>query len=84
MAYTDEQLVELRKKLSGRDNLNKTIQTLLLKKGEIEKRLKPLEQSRDKERSDVEKLEKGGEKIIISSRKGGYRLNEKLLGGEIC
>ena len=37
MAYTDEQLVELRKKLSGRDNLNKTIQTLLLKKGEIEK-----------------------------------------------
>ena len=31
-----------------------------------------------------EKLEKGGEKIIISSRKGGYRLNEKLLGGELC
>ena len=79
MAYTDEQLVELRKKLSGRDNLNKTIQTLLLKKGEIEKRLKPLEQSRDKERSDVEKLEKGGVKSFFYSLIGQKveRLNKE-------
>ena len=79
MAYTDEQLVELRKKLSGRDNLNKTIQTLLLKKGEIEKRLKPLEQSRDKEHSDVEKLEKGGVKSFFYSLIGQKveRLNKE-------
>lgn len=79
MAYTDDQLVELRKKLSGRDNLNKTIQTLLLKKGEIEKRLKPLEQSRDKERSDVEKLEKGGVKSFFYSLIGQKveRLNKE-------
>ena len=31
-----------------------------------------------------EKLEKGGEKIIISSRKSGYKIDEKYLGGEIC
>ena len=79
MAYTDDQLIELRKKLSGRDNLNKTIQTLLLKKGEIEKRLKPLEQSRDKERSDVEKLEKGGIKSFFYSLTGQKveRLNKE-------
>lgn len=79
MAYTDDQLIELRKKLSGRDNLNKTIQTLLLKKGEIEKRLKPLEQSRDKERSDVEKLEKGGVKSFFYSLIGQKveRLNKE-------
>ncbi|MBQ7333126.1 MAG: winged helix-turn-helix transcriptional regulator [Clostridia bacterium] len=29
-----------------------------------------------------EKLEKGGEKIIISSRKLGYRISERYLGGE--
>ena len=28
-----------------------------------------------------EKLERGGEKIILSSRKEGYRINEKYLGG---
>lgn len=31
-----------------------------------------------------EKLERHGEKIILSSRKGGYRLDEKYFGGEIC
>ena len=31
-----------------------------------------------------EKLEKCGEKIIASSRKGGYKLNEKYLGGDVC
>ena len=31
-----------------------------------------------------EKLERHGEKIILSSRKGGYRIDEKYLGGEIC
>ena len=31
-----------------------------------------------------EKLERYGEKIIISSRKGGYKLNEKYLGGAVC
>ena len=30
-----------------------------------------------------EKLETGGEKIIISSRKQGYKINEKYLGGEV-
>ena len=29
-----------------------------------------------------EKLEIGGEKIILSSRKGGYRIDKKYLGGE--
>ena len=29
-----------------------------------------------------EKLEKGGERIIISSRKSGYRINETYLGGK--
>ena len=38
MAYTDDQLVELRKKLSGRDNLYKTIHTLSTKKKEIEEK----------------------------------------------
>ena len=70
MAYTDDQLVELRKKLSGRDNLYKTIHTLSTKKKEIEERLKPLEQSRDKERSDVEKLERGGIKSFFYSLTG--------------
>lgn len=70
MAYTDEQLCELRKKLGSRENLNKTIRTLLLKKNEIEKRLKPLEESRDKEHSDVEKLEKGGIKSFFYSLTG--------------
>ncbi len=31
-----------------------------------------------------EKLESGGEKIIISSRKLGYKINEKYLGGTVC
>ena len=70
MAYTDEQLIELRKKLSGRENLNKTIRTLLLKKEEIEKRLKPLEEAKIKEHSDVEKLEKGGIKSFFYSITG--------------
>ena len=30
-----------------------------------------------------EKLEKDGEKIIISSRKCGYKINEKYLGGSV-
>ncbi len=79
MAYTDDQLIELRQKLNGRDNLNKTIQTLLLKKGEIEKRLKPLEESRNKEHSDVEKLEKGGIKSFFYSLTGQKveRLNKE-------
>lgn len=29
-----------------------------------------------------EKLEAGGEKIILSSRKGGYRIDERFLGGK--
>ena len=31
-----------------------------------------------------EKLERHGEKIIISSRNGGYKLDEKYLGGAVC
>lgn len=79
MAYTDDQLIELRKKLSGRDNLYKTIRTLSTKKKEIEERLKPLEQSRDKERSDVEKLERGGIKSFFYSLTGQKveRLNKE-------
>ena len=79
MAYTDDQLIELRKKLAGRDNLYKTIRTLSTKKKEIEERLKPLEQSRDKERSDVEKLEKGGVKSFFYSLTGQKveRLNKE-------
>ena len=30
-----------------------------------------------------EKLEVGGEKIILSSRRGGYKINGKYLGGEV-
>ena len=30
-----------------------------------------------------EKLEKRGEKIIISSRKSGYKIDEKYLKGEV-
>ena len=29
-----------------------------------------------------EKLERGGEKVIISSRKGGYKIDKRYLGGE--
>ena len=31
-----------------------------------------------------EKLESGAEKIILSSRKQGYAINENFLGGKIC
>lgn len=31
-----------------------------------------------------EKLESGSEKIIISSRSQGYRINKKYLGGAVC
>lgn len=31
-----------------------------------------------------EKLEGGGEKIIISSRSQGYKINEKYTGGTVC
>ncbi len=79
MAYTDEQLFELRKKLAGRDNLYKTIRTLSLKKKEIEERLKPLEETKNKEHSDVEKLERGGIKSFFYSLIGQRveRLNKE-------
>lgn len=70
MAYTDEQLIELQKKLDRRENLNKTIRSLFLKKEELEKRLKPLDEARIKEYSDVEKLEKGGIKSFFYSLLG--------------
>ncbi|MBE6879306.1 MAG: hypothetical protein E7490_00540 [Ruminococcaceae bacterium] len=70
MGYTDEQLKELRKKLNGRENLNKTLRTLLLKKEEVEKRLDPLEKSRNKEQADIEKLEKSGIKSLFYSLTG--------------
>ncbi len=79
MAYTDEQLKELRKKLNGRENLNQTIRTLLLKKEEVEKRLALLEKSKVKEQADVEKLEKGGIKSFFYSLTGQKveRLNKE-------